>query len=350
LPKVLLTKWYPEIRAAVKRCMPFLLPTHGVNLALLVRAILIKRTLCQTDLARTFSRPRERRAPDPKHDLLHRVKRLSRFFENEQVDPLAVHVALLPDTLARLGPLRRIGLCVDWTYFNAPTFRAQILKIGLARRGRVIPVLPVASDRDDLPVDKSQNQRAEEALGAVLAALPGGSRPVILADRGLARQEFFRWMLARQLDFVGRIDKGTGVTDAANHRPKLGTEGTGRGEQRWLGRVRYALHHGRPTDLWLNVGVSWQTGPVAARRKPPVHPDDPWYLATTLPTIQAAVAWYRQRFWIEESFTDDKGRFLRDAVRVESTARLNRLPMALTIAVCWLCLFADPTTGVLPEN
>ncbi len=76
-------KWYSEIRAAVKRCMPFLLPTQGVNLALLVRAILIKRTLCQTDLARTFPRPSERRVPDPKHDLLHRVKRLSRFLENE---------------------------------------------------------------------------------------------------------------------------------------------------------------------------------------------------------------------------------------------------------------------------
>jgi len=29
---------------------------------------------------------------------------------------------------------------------------------------------------------------------------------------------------------------------------------------------------------------------------------------------------------------------------------LGRLLMALTIAVCWLCLIADPEAGVLPAN
>ncbi len=30
--------------------------------------------------------------------------------------------------------------------------------------------------------------------------------------------------------------------------------------------------------------------------------------------------------------------------------RLNQLLMALTIAVCWLCLIANAKTGVLPDN
>src|SRR5512143_2317371 len=109
-------RWYPEVRAAVKRCMPFLLATQGVNLALLVRAILIKRSLCQTELARTYPRPFVRQVDNPKHDLLHRLKRLSRFLANDQVDPLQVQIALLPYTLSRLGhlvPLRRVGLCID---------------------------------------------------------------------------------------------------------------------------------------------------------------------------------------------------------------------------------------------
>jgi hypothetical protein len=330
--------------------MPFLLPTQGGNLALLVRAILLKRSLCQTELARTFPRPAERRVPDPKHDLLHRVKRLSRFLDNERVDPLAVQVALLPYTLARLGRPRRVGLCVDWTYFDGPTFRVQVLKIGLARRGRVIPLLQVAYDRDDLPAAKSQNQLEEEALAAVLAALPPGCRPVLLADRGFARAEFLRWLLAREVDFVVRIDKGTCVTDADERRTKLGAEGTKPGERRWLARVRYALHHGRPTELWLNVAISWVVGTTGAGRRPAGAPDEPWYLATTLPTIQAAVAWYRQRFWIEESFKDDKGRFLLDAVRVESASRLNRLLMALTMAISWLALIGLPETRSLPRN
>ena len=347
-------KWYPEIRAAVKRCMPFLLPTQGANLALLVRGILIKRSLCQTELARTFPRPFERQVPNPKHDLLHRLKRLSRFLANEQVDPLKVQIALVPYTLARLSrqtPLQRIGLTIDWTYFDAPTFRVQILKIGLARHGRVIPFLQVAYDRDDLPEDKSQNQLEEEALVAVLAALPKSCRPIILADRGFARSEFFQWLNVRKLDFVIRIKKGTCATEPSGKRHRLGHNLTIKlGEQLWLGRVRYALYHSRPSDIWLNVGCSWLKSQSVLTRKKPDEPDEPWYLATTMPSIKLAVAWYQRRFWIEESFRDYKSRLLLDEVRVESTRRLNRLLMALTIAVCWLYLIADPKTGVLPHN
>ena len=344
-------KWYREIRLAVKRCLPFLLPTQGANLALLVRAILLKRTLCQTELARTYPRPSRRKVPQPKHDLLHRVKRLSRFLANEQVDPLAVQLAFLPYVLARLRPLRVVGLCIDWTYFNAPTFRVQVLKIGLARCGRVIPLLQLAYDRDNLPADRSQNQIEEEALALVLAALPKGCHPIILADRGFARSEFFAWLIARQVDFVVRIDKGTCVTAAGDVRHKLGVDlSIGLGEQRWLGRVRYALHHGRPNDIWLNVGCSWLPAASAAARKDPAEPDEPGFLATTAPSVALAVAWYRKRFWVEESFKDDKSRLLLDEVRVESTLRLDRLLMALTIAVAWLCLIADPKAGVLPTN
>ncbi len=344
-------KWYSEIRAAVKRCMPFLLPTQGANLALLIRAILIKRTLCQTELARTYPRPRERQVREPKHELLHRVKRLSRFLANQQVDPKAVQLALLPYTLARLGPLRRVGLCVDWTYFDAPTFRVQILRIGIARFGRVVPLLQVAYDRDNLPADKSQNLIEEETLAAVLAALPKLCRPIILADRAFARSEFFKWLIARKIDFVIRFKKGTCVTDAKGSRSKLGIDLTiSLGQQLWLGRVRWALYHDRPSDIWLNVGCYWLKSESQAIRKVPTEPDEPWYLATSLSSPVLALAWYKRRFWIEESFRDDKSRLLLDEVRIESTLRLNHLLMALTIAVCWLCLIADPKTGALPPN
>jgi hypothetical protein len=244
-----------------------------------------------------------------------------------------------------------LGLCIDWTYFNTPTFRVQVLKIGLARQGRVIPLLQLAYDRDNLPADRSQNQIEEEALAGVLAALPKHCHPIILADRGFARSEFFLWLIDRRLDFVVRIDKGTCVTPANGQRRKLGVDLTiGLGEQLWLGRVRYALYHGRPSDIWLNVGCSWLPVTSAAARKDPAEPDEPWYLATTAPSVELAVAWYRKRFWVEESFRDDKSRLLLDEVRVESALRLNHLLMALTIAVCWLCLIADAKTGVLPAN
>jgi hypothetical protein len=90
-------------------------PTQAANLALLVSAILKKRTLCLSELARAYPTPEERRVEAPKHDLLHRLKRLWRFINNERVDALAVQVAFVPHVLARLGNPRFLGLAIDWT-------------------------------------------------------------------------------------------------------------------------------------------------------------------------------------------------------------------------------------------
>jgi hypothetical protein len=78
--------------------------------------------------------------------------------------------------------------------------------------------------------------------------------------------------------------------------------------------------------------------------------DEPWYLATNQPSAQQAVAWYRQRFWIEESFKDSKSRFHLKHVRIGSPERLTRLLLALTIALCWLALAVSSECGVLPSH
>ena len=95
--------WYYRVLPAINAAMPFLLPTQRTNLALLVSAILKKRTLCLSELARAYPTPKERRVAAPKHCLLHRLKRLWRFTDNARVDALAVQVALVPHTVARLG-------------------------------------------------------------------------------------------------------------------------------------------------------------------------------------------------------------------------------------------------------
>src|SRR3954468_18240555 len=90
--------------------MPFLAPTQKTNLALLVSAILKKQTLCLSELARAYPTPKERRVDSPKHDLLHRIKRLWRFTDNERVDALQVQMALVPYTIARLASPRLLTI------------------------------------------------------------------------------------------------------------------------------------------------------------------------------------------------------------------------------------------------
>ena len=81
--------------------LPRLHPSH--HLALLVSAILKKRTLCLSKLARAYPTSEQRRARARKHDLLHRLKRLWRCTDNARLDPAAVQSALVSFAVARLG-------------------------------------------------------------------------------------------------------------------------------------------------------------------------------------------------------------------------------------------------------
>ncbi len=133
--------WYCRVLSAINVAAPFLASTQATNLALLVSAILKKRTLCLSDLARAYPTPEERRVASPKHDLLHRIKRLWRFIGNERVDALEVQTALVAYTVARLGSPRLLGLAIDWTMFDAivpsgERVRYQVLRIAVPRKGR----------------------------------------------------------------------------------------------------------------------------------------------------------------------------------------------------------------------
>ncbi len=349
--------WYPRIEAAIKTTFAFLAPTQATNLALLVSALLARRTLCLSDLARAYPRPLFRRVPAPKHDLLHRLKRLWRFLNNPRVDPLAVQVALIPCTVAQLGTPRWLGLALDWTMFDTklPTgqrIRYQVLRIAVPRRGRALPLLQVAYDRDALPAGQSQNQLEEAALLALVQALPPGVRPVILADRGFARASFLEWLQSHHLDYVVRVNRGTCLTDACQRCWKLGEEGLQRGEVRWMPAMRFGLFHGRPRSLTVHLALSWRWPRHLARLPRQHEPDEPWYLATSLETAHQAVAWYQQRWWIEASFKDSKSHFRLKYVQVGTPERLSRLLMALTIALCWLAFLVFARSGgfSLPEQ
>ncbi len=341
--------WDPRIEAAIKSTLAFLVPPQATNLALLVSALLTRQTLCLSELARSYPRLALRRVAQPKHDLLHRLKRLWRFPNNRCVDPLAVQVALIPFTLAQLGTPRQLGLAIDWTMFdpkllNWHRLRYQVLRIAVPRRGWALPLLQLAYNRGALPVGQSQNQLEETALFAVIRALPVGVRPVILADRGFARASFLEWLQGQHLDYVVRVNRGTCLEDVQGRRWKLGEEGLRCGEIGWWPSMRFGLYHGRPRALTLHIALCWRLPRHRLRSPRHQEPEEPWYLATSLNTAHQAVAWYQQRWWIEESFKDSKSRFRLKYVQVSTPERLSRLLMALTIALCWLAflVFAQP--------
>lgn len=287
---------------------------------------------------------------------MHRLKRLWRFLDSPRIDAQALQLALIPTTIAGLGHPRILGLAIDWTFFDSalPTgrrMRYQVLRIAVPWRGRALPLLQLAYDRDDLPAGRSQNTLEEDALLAVVQALPAHVYPVLLADRGFARAAFLAWLQEHRLDYVVRITAGTGLVTTDGSRWRLGTEGLQPGEVRWAPDVRYGQRYqGRPRDLWVNVAPCWRSPRHLSRTLRHALPAEPWYLATNQPSARQAVAWYRQRFWIEESFKDSESRFHLKHVRIGSPEHLTRLLLALTIALCGLALAALPESGVLPAG
>jgi hypothetical protein len=346
---------YLRLLAAIQCTLPNLLPTQAVNLALLVNAILLKRTLCLSALARTYPSPTVRRVPNPKHDLLHRLKRLWRFLDNPRIDAQALQLAFIPDIIAKLGHPRWLGLAVDWSMWdsvlpNGRRMHYQLLRIAVPRAGRALPLLQLVYDQYKLPPGKSQNQLEQEAILAVVRALPKGVLPVILADRGFARAEFLEWLHQHHLSYVVRIDRGTTISLQNGERFKCGQEQLAAGQQMWLPRVRYGLYHGRPRGLMINLGISLAVVGGRSNRRKAAQPKEAWYLATNWGSVRAAVAWYRQRWWIEPSFRDSKGRFGLDEVQVGDVGRLGRLVAAMTLALAWLTLSALPRVRALPAG
>ncbi len=347
--------WYYRARAAIAAVTPFLVPTQQTNLALLVSAILKKRTLCLSELARAYPVPQKRRVAAPKHCLLHRLKRLWRFTDNERVDALAVQLAFVPHVVARLGRPRWLGLAVDWTMFDTilpsgERIRYQVLRIAVPRKGRALPLLQLVYDRDRLPPERSQNQIEQDALLAVVEALPAGVRPLILADRGFCRAGFLTWLEYRSLDYVVRLSKGACITEPDGRRWKLGEEGFKPGQLRFCEGVRYGLYHGLPRELFVNVALCWRMPKSRARDLRREQPAEPWYLATSLKDARSAANWYWQRGWIEQSFKDAKSRFGLARVQIRCPERLGRLLMALTITLSWLTLMGLPEGGVMPQR
>ncbi len=303
---------YESVLAAIESALPTGVPTQLVNLALLVSAFLLKRSCTLSELARAYPTAPTRRTPQPKHDLHYRLPRLDRFLANPRLDPVAVQCAFIPTTLARLGYPPHIGLAIDWTMWDSRDLhgqrvRYQLLRIAIPRRGRALPLLQVVYNRDALPAGQSQNQLEEAALLAVVRALPLGVCPVVLADRGFARATLLTWLAEQGLEYVVRIDRGTTISPARGPRWKLGEETIRPGDLQWYAHVRYGLYHDRPRELWINVACCWRTTARQQASRGHRPPPDPWYLATSLGSAAVAVAWYRQRWWIEPSFRDTKG-------------------------------------------
>ncbi len=181
----------------------------------------------------------------------------------------------------------------------------------------------------------SQNRIEEHLLRLVTQLVSPALRPVIVADRGFARADLFRHLLAQQQDFVIRIDAATHVQahTFALPGPAAQVLACPPGERRWVPHGTYHSTERVPVHL-LAVHDPGQA--------------EPWLLATTLPDGAASELLYRWRMRLEATNRDFKtGVLLRegdDRQALTQPLHLHRLLLALAAAE-WLCALVGLQAG-----
>ena len=189
---------YTLLLSFCNQLVPTWRKSQRVNLALLAQAIHRRRSLVLTDLARAYPLPNRRKVPQPKHGLLHRLKRVWRFLANPRPDPSALMLRLtrLSCSVCRTPGLL-LPVLVDLTYFEP----FAVLSANVPRGGRALPVAWRAFRRDLRgEPELSQNHIIEGLLAQMLARIAPTIQTVIVADREFASSRhkgpvsLFAWM------------------------------------------------------------------------------------------------------------------------------------------------------------
>jgi hypothetical protein len=248
-------------------------------------------------------------------------RRFRRFVGNARVDVAALRPALV-GALVGYSRGATIWLALDdTTQGKTPRGAAlKLLAVRLLYRQRAIPLVWVCFRPGAAPAP--YQTLIDGLLAAVAAHVPPATRVVLLTDRGLSWPATIRRCRALNWSFLCRVQDQTrcrlpdGTVRPLRdlvHDPDL----------RWLGVAEVFKKAG-----WLPASV------VAIWRR---DAGQRWLLVTDLPPSLRRTAEYRRRTWVEESFRDDKSHgFQWEASRVRDPARMDRLLLALQLAMCFV--------------
>ncbi len=303
---------YTDALKFIKSLAPLLRKTRLVNLALLVSAIISRRSLCLSELARAYLSPQ-------KH--CYRLKRLWRLLENRNLDfsPIRQSLTILSYSIDT-SPGLLLPLLMDTTYFEP----YAVLSISVPRGGRA---LPIAWDTHCHRVDKagSQNQWEEALITQCLKQIAKGIKAVFIGDRGFGRASLFSFLEAEKADFVIRVSDKVYVShpqfEGLLHDLPLKP-----GQRIWLEGLLYR----QDKVVRINLLAVWQEGQK-----------EPWYLATTLTDPNLAYRLYCKRMKIEHGFRDWKHHLrlkIPESRFVRAAHRANMLISAVILAYWLICL------------
>lgn len=251
----------------------------------------------------------------------HRLKRLWRFVSNSRVKPGGLAKTWIPWVIKRFTSGKYVTVALDWTGLRG---NLMCLTASLVVSGRAIPLLWRVVKYSQI---KDSTNRIEQRLAARLIDLiPAGKKLVLAADRGFGRAEFLRFLLAKNLLFVIRVDKNVWV------KPKGGSGFL-------LSSLTEKLVPQAP--VW-HPAVSYRADAAVAKVSLAAvvakDSDDPWFLATNLRSPVRAVSVYASRFQIEEGFKDMKHALGLERLQTRNMIRVRRLILITAVSTAVLML------------
>lgn len=316
---------YPHLLSFCKEIAPTWRKTQRVNLALLGQALFRRRSLILSELARTYPVPLQRKASSVKHGLLHRVKRLSRFLSNDDLDQAALMMRLtrLSYSVCRTPGLL-LPILLDLTYFDP----FAVLSAAVPRGGRALPIAWRTFRRNlEGETELSQNRIIQTAVRQMRERIAAGVEPVIVADREFAVAAFFRFLKEQHCHFVIRVDAETWMLHE-RYTGALGSSGVQRGGRRmWWPGARYGKEEQEPVNLF----AVW-----ASEQK------EPWFIASDLDDPRLVERLYRKRMKIEHGFRDWKHHLrLKGTLHVRVPARFGGLILGVAVLYWYVCLIGS---------
>lgn len=254
------------------------------------------------------------------------LKRLWRFLRNPRFCDDTIVTGLAQWIWPRMASWRWIPISIDWTH-NERRHLWMTLAASVAIGGRGITLMMRSYRKEDYDDHLSRNRCEEAFIKDMLRLLPKDRRIVLLADRGFARTELFRWLQELSVSYVIRVSRTVKV-DSKRFSGLLSNLHLENGEGYSLGETVY--RDDDPVTL---------TQLVAVREQQFDKEPDPWILATNLAHGAATIAkLYAKRMIIEQDFREAKSRLDWSDSRIRKVSHYRRMTTLMTVVLAFSTL------------
>ena len=276
------------------------------TLAALVTGIVLGKTCQLPTIAR--------KAPDPAR-ADSRVKRYTRWIQNERVDYEAYYFPFVAELLYRLAAIRELVFIIDGSEVGHGCIT---LMISLLYGKRALPItwLVVKGCKGHLPEHVHL-----ELLGQLQDILPSHAQAIFLGDGEFDGIELQAAVETMEMRYVCRTAKNTQLYEDDQS-------------------FSFSDLFLQPDDL-IAVPNVWFTregyGPVQVIAWWARGYTEPIFLVTNIELPDEACYWYKKRFMIETFFSDEKSRgFHLHKSHLSDPDRLGILMIAACLAYLWI--------------